>query len=149
MIPIIMLLVLFLVCARLAMGKADTPSAMGGLLIAMGAAVFAIRLQHEGPYAPPEEGNLCAAVVALVVGLGLRRRWRVCDATGKRVIRAALAVSPIILFFATYSTLAEFEEVGDLRGGIQQGFERQSFLPGTPRAMISHPHSQRGKKVDG
>ena len=121
MIPIIMLLVLLLVCARLAMGKAETPSAMGWLLIAMGAAVFAIRLQHEGPYAPPEEGNLRAAILALVVGVGLRRRWRVRDGTGKWVIRAALAFSPIILFFATYSTLAEFEEVVVLRATQPSG----------------------------
>lgn len=121
MLPIFLLVLLVYVCARLAMGKAETPSVMGWLLVLAGAAVFAIRFQHAGPYAAPEEGNLRAALLALVVGIGLSMEWHRNRGPVKALVRIALGVSPILLFFALYSTLAEFEEVVVLRATQPSG----------------------------
>lgn len=115
MLPIALLAVLLIVCARLAFGKAQTPSVMGWLLVLAGISAFAIRLQHAGPYFPPEEGNLRAALLALGVGIGLSMEWGPQRGPIKILVRIALGISPILLFFALYSTLAEMEEVVVLR----------------------------------
>jgi uncharacterized membrane protein YiaA len=102
---------------------ARTSKVVGWLMLAAGIAVFAIRLQHAGPYELPERGNLRAGVLALAIGaallvLGYRRA-----AVGASSIPALLVllVSPVVLFFALYATLAELEEVVVLRATDSSG----------------------------
>ncbi|NNL68008.1 MAG: hypothetical protein HKP30_17300 [Myxococcales bacterium] len=76
------------------------------LMLGVGLAVFAIRLQHAGPYDPPEGGNLLGAVLALLIG-GLL----LAPSLPKALRWIALAASPVALFLALYATLAELEEV--------------------------------------
>ena len=80
--------------------------AVGCLLLGVGVAVFAVRLLHDGPYAVPRGGNLFGGLGALVVGGAL---------VGFELPRVArgvlLAISPVVLFFALYATMAELEEV--------------------------------------
>lgn len=76
------------------------------LMLGVGLAVFAIRLQHAGPYDPPEGGNLLGGALALLIG-GLL----LVPSLPKALRWAALAASPVVLFFALYATLAELEEV--------------------------------------
>lgn len=121
MLQIIMLVVLLLVCARLAFGKAETPSVMGWLLVIVGIAVFAIRLQHDGPYALPRDGNMRAGVLALVLGVCLSMEWHSRGGPVKFLVRVGLFASPVVLFFALYSTLAEAEEVVVLRATQPSG----------------------------
>lgn len=82
---------------------------VGGALLAVGVAVFAVRLLHEGPYAVPRGTNLFGGLGALVLGGALL--WR---ALPRWLGWLALAASPVVLFFALYATLAEFEEVVSL-----------------------------------
>ncbi|MEN8161397.1 MAG: hypothetical protein ABFS41_15110 [Myxococcota bacterium] len=89
---------------------------VGWLMLAAGVGVFAIRLQHAGPYEMPEQGNLRAGVLALAIGVGLLLR------TPGRLVRGALlAAAPVVLFFALYATLAELEEVIVLRATDSSG----------------------------
>ena len=48
---------------------------VGWLMLLVGVSVFAIRLQHAGPYALPGGGNLIAGVLALLLGGWLVRGW--------------------------------------------------------------------------
>jgi hypothetical protein len=96
-----------------------TARIVGALLLLAGVAVFAIRLQHAGPYAMPEKGNLRAGIAALVVGLALVAPW--LRASSRVVTVALLLASPVVLFFALYSTLAELEEVVVLRATDSDG----------------------------
>lgn len=90
---------------------------VGWLMLAAGASVFAIRLQHAGPYEFPEQGNLRAGLLALGIGLVLATPWlrRATGGTASILTVVFLAASPIVLFFSLYATLAEFEEVIVLR----------------------------------
>ena len=79
---------------------------IGCLLIAVGIAVFVVRLQHEGAYAMPRGANLFGGLGALLVGAAL------LTSAGPRWLGwAALAASPVVLFFGLYATMAELEEV--------------------------------------
>ncbi len=78
-------------------------------LLAVGVAVFAVRLQHEGAYAVPRGGNLFGGLGALLFGGVL-----VWSATPRALGWLALAASPVVLFFGLYATMAEFEEVVSL-----------------------------------
>lgn len=93
----------------------------GWLMLAVGVSVFAIRLQHAGPYDFPGGGNLLGGVLAL--GLGAFLAWGPIGIGGLgAVLRwAALAASPIVLFFALYATLAELEEVVVLKATHRSG----------------------------
>jgi hypothetical protein len=84
-------------------------SILGFVLLAVGLAVFAVRLIHSGPYSMPLGGPLYAALGALLLGGVLV--W------GKfRVLSwIALLVSPLLLFPAIYSIAGESEEVISLR----------------------------------
>ncbi|MGH0037970.1 MAG: hypothetical protein ACQGVK_23310 [Myxococcota bacterium] len=82
---------------------------VGCVLLAVGVAVFAVRLQHEGAYAMPRGGNLFGGLGALGVGAALV--WR---SAPRALGWLALAVSPVVLFFALYATMAELEEVVSL-----------------------------------
>ncbi len=94
---------------------------VGGVLLLVGIAVFAIRLQHEGPYALPQRGNLLAGVLALLLGTGLVRPWLGEARLATWLARFALAAAPVVFFFALYSTLAELEEVVILRAPDSSG----------------------------
>jgi len=80
-------------------------------MLLVGAAVFLIRLQHAGTYALPRGGNLLGGVLALLLGGWLARPWLAAHRLAAPLRWAALAASPIVLFFALYATLAELEEV--------------------------------------
>jgi hypothetical protein len=79
-----------------------------GFLV-LGVVVFAVRLQHEGPYAMPRGANLFGGLGALLLG-GLL----VWPAAPRRLGWLALAASPVVLFFGLYATMAELEEVVSL-----------------------------------
>lgn len=84
---------------------------VGWLMLVAALSVFAMRLQHAGPYYLPEGGNLLAALLALALGCWLVRNW-VADSKTSRVFNLlALCASLPVLFFALYATLAELEEV--------------------------------------
>lgn len=85
-------------------------------LLAVGVAVFAVRLLHEGAYAVPRGGNLFGGLGAL--GLGAVLLW---SAAPRAVGWLALAVSPVVLFFALYATFAELEEVVSLYATDSEG----------------------------
>lgn len=95
------------------MTKPGSPSAVriifGCALLILGVAVFAVRLLHEGPYAMPRGANLFGGLGALVLGGMLA--W---PATPRALGWLALAVSPVVLFFGLYATMAELEEVVSL-----------------------------------
>jgi hypothetical protein len=94
---------------------------VGCVLLAVGVAAFAIRLQHAGPYAFPDGGNLLAAVLALLLGGWLVRDWGVARGLATPLTWLALVASPIVLFSALYATLAELEEVVVLKVTDQAG----------------------------
>ncbi len=79
---------------------------VGCVLLAVGVAVFVVRLQHEGAYAVPRGGNLFGGIGALVLGAVL-----VWPAAPRGLGWSALAVSPAVLFFGLYATMSELEEV--------------------------------------
>lgn len=118
----ILLLVLFAgACAALVVFSEKTRGPVSWILLFAGVAVFVIRTQHEGPYALPREGNLRAALLALLLGAGLARPWFGADRRAMIITRLALGLSPVIFFFALYSTLAELEEVVVLRATLASG----------------------------
>ena len=144
-IQILLLVVFIAACVGLVAGSAKTRAPMGWLLLIVGVSVFAIRLRHEGPYAIPRDGNLRAAVLALAMGAGLVRTWMGSDRRAQFLIRIALAISPIVLFFSLYSTLAELEEVVVLRATLDSGDTRDLRLwivdsEGTP--WVTMPRSK-------
>lgn len=94
---------------------------VGWLLLLGGASVFLIRLQHAGPYDFPEGGNLAGGVLALLLGGWLVRDWLGAHGLAKPLDWAAVAASPIVLFFALYATLAELEEVVVLKAANRAG----------------------------
>ena len=93
----------------------------GWLMLLVGVSVFAIRLQHAGPYALPRGGNLLAGVLALLLGGWLVRPWLGSHRLAVPLGWLALAASPIVLFFALYATFAELEEVVVLKATDQTG----------------------------
>ncbi len=82
---------------------------VGWGLLALGIAVFAVRLLHEGAYAVPRGGNLLGGLGALLLGGVL-----VSSAAPRGLRWLALVVSPVVLFFGLYATMAELEEVVSL-----------------------------------
>lgn len=86
--------------------RSTVRTVIGFLLLAVGVAVFAVRLQHEGPYAVPRGANLFGGLGSLVLG-GLLL-W---PAAPRWFGWLALAATPVVLFFGLYATMAELEEV--------------------------------------
>lgn len=78
-------------------------------LLALGVAVFAVRLVHAGPYAMPSGANLIGGLGALLLG-GLLL-W---SAVPRWLGWLALAASPVVFFLALYATMAELEETVSL-----------------------------------
>jgi hypothetical protein len=90
-------------------------------MLAVGASVFAIRLQHAGPYEMPAAGNLRAGVLALLIG-GLLLTPALGRLGAARLARGVLlAAAPLVLFFSLYAILAELEEVIVLRAADSSG----------------------------
>ena len=96
--------------------RSRTATVVGCLMLVAGVAVFAIRLQHAGPYEMPEQGNLRAGVLALAIGAGL-----LVPALGRIARLALLVAAPVVLFFSLYAILAEVEEVIVLRATDSSG----------------------------
>ncbi len=103
------------------MRLAKLRSVSGWLLLLVGISVFAIRLQHPGPYAAPGGGNLLSGVLALVFGIWLIGQWQVRGHLGTLLLVGVLLAAPVVLFFALYATLAELEEVVMLRAPDRAG----------------------------
>jgi hypothetical protein len=82
---------------------------VGWGLLALGIAVFSVRLLHDGAYAVPRGGNLFGGLGALLLGGVL-----VWSAAPRGLGWLALAFSPVVLFFGLYATMAELEEVVSL-----------------------------------
>lgn len=78
-------------------------------LLAVGIAVFAVRLLHEGAYAMPRGANLFGGLGALLLGGVL-----VWPDSPRWLGWLSLAASPVVLFFGLYATMAELEEVVSL-----------------------------------
>jgi hypothetical protein len=78
-------------------------------LLAVGIAVFAVRLLHEGAYPVPRGGNLFGGMASLLLGGVL-----VWPDVPRVLGWLALAASPVVLFFALYATMSELEEVVSL-----------------------------------
>ncbi len=89
---------------------------VGGALLVLGVAVFAVRLLHEGPYPMPRGANLFGGLGALLVGGVLA--W---PATPRAFGWLALAATPVVLFFGLYATMAELEEVVSLHATDSDG----------------------------
>jgi hypothetical protein len=121
-------------------------------LVALGIAVFAVRLLHEGAYAVPRGGNLFGGLGALLVGGVLA--W---PATPRVLRWLALAASPVVLFLAAYATGAELEEVVSLYATDSGGRPAELRLwivdradgewVGMPRTKAIE-HSLDGARVD-
>ena len=125
---------------------------VGWGLIALGIAVFAVRLLHEGAYAVPRGGNLFGGLGSLLVGGVLL--W----SAAPRVLGwGALAASPVVAFFALYATMAELEEVVSLYATDSAGRPAELRLwivdrddgewVGMPRAKAIE-HSLDGARVE-
>lgn len=78
----------------------------GVILIAIGLAVFAVRLQHAGDYAMPGGGALIGSLLTLLFGSLLL--W---SGTRRMIVWIILALSPVAIFPAVYSIVGEAEEV--------------------------------------
>ncbi len=80
-------------------------SILGLLTLGAGLAAFLVPLQHAGPYGIPGRGLVGGLLCFAVAGVLLAR------GTPAIARGVALVTSPIVLFFALYGALAEFEEV--------------------------------------
>jgi hypothetical protein len=103
---------------------------VGGLLVAAGIAVFAVRLHHEGPYPFPGTMDLASGCAALLVGaLLIRSPWRGSRAGGAWwPSRVLLGVSPIVFLLALAAFGHEAEEVVVLRTKGPEGSIRETRL---------------------
>lgn len=94
---------------RIASSPSKLRIGFGWGLVALGIAVFAVRLLHAGPYPVPRGGNLFGGLGALLVGAVLA--WPAAPRAPRWL---ALAASPVVLFFALHATGAELEETVSL-----------------------------------
>ncbi len=84
----------------------STPAWIVGMLtLCAGLAAFLVPLQHAGPYGIPGRGLVGGLLCFAISGVLLAR------GTPTVARGVALVTSPIVLFFALYGALAEFEEV--------------------------------------
>lgn len=121
-------------------------------LLAVGLAAFAIRLQHDGPYAMPRGGTLYAGLGCLLFG-GLLL-W---PSIPRGLRWLSLAASPVVFFLGLYGTMAEFEETISLYARDSSGRVTQLRLwiidredgewVGMPGAKAAE-HALDGSKVE-
>lgn len=85
--------------------RSISSSIVGLLTLGAGLAAFLVPLRHAGPYGIPGRGLVGGLLCFAISGVLLLR--------GKpKIARGlALAATPIVLFFALYGALAEWEEV--------------------------------------
>jgi uncharacterized membrane protein len=88
----------------------------GATFIVIGLAVFGVRLTHAGAFAMPGTGALVGGLLALLLG-GLLL-W---VNTPRMIVWIALVVSPVAIFPAVYSIVAELEEVISLYAADSDG----------------------------
>lgn len=81
----------------------------GILFMAIGLAVFAVRLQHDGTYAMPHGGPLLGGLGAMLLGGVLL--W---SNKPRAIGWIALVLSPVAVFPAIYGIVGELEEVVSL-----------------------------------
>ena len=95
------------------------PRKIIGLALALaGLSVFLIRLQHAGPYFPPEGGNLVGGLLALACGTLIFFDVPPSrDGTGTVGQGVLLLTSLLALYLAAFAILAEVEEVVVVRPG--------------------------------
>ena len=127
-------------------------TAVACALLALGAAVFLVRLLHEGAYAIPRGGNLFGGLGAVLLGALLV--WR---STPPPLAWLALAASPVVFFLGMYATMAELEEVISLYAIDSKGQPAELRLwivdrddgmwVGMPRAKAVE-HSLDGARLD-
>ena len=125
---------------------------VGCALLALGVAVFAVRLLHAGPYAMPQGSPLLGGLGALLLGGVL-----VWPAAPRWLGRTALAVTPVVLFIGLYATIAELEETVSLYATDSSGDPAELRLwivdrddgawVGMPRAKAVE-HSLDGARVE-
>ncbi len=84
-------------------------AALAIVLLVVGVAVFAIRLQHAGAFAVPTFGVMIGGLGAIALGGVLL--W---TGAPRPAVLLAWIASPLVLYFALYATLAEVEEVVSL-----------------------------------
>lgn len=84
-------------------------TSIGWVLLVVGVAVFTVRVFHDGAYAVPRGANLFGGLGAL--SLGSLLLW---SKTALALKWMVLAISPVVLFFGLYATMAELEEVVSL-----------------------------------
>ena len=129
------------------MSQSTPPSklriAAGGGLLALGVAVFAVRLLHDGAYAVPRGGNLAGGLGALLLG-GLLL-W---SSAPRALAWLALAVSPVVLFLGLYATMAELEEVVSLYATDRDGNPAELRLWIVDREDGEWVGMQRSKAVE-
>jgi len=89
---------------------------VGVVFIAIGLAVFGIRLIHAGAYSMPQGGGLYGGLAAIVLGLFLIWAEKL-----RPLVWLALVISPLALFPAIYSIMGESEEVISLYVVDSQG----------------------------
>lgn len=85
-------------------------------LLALGVAVFAVRLLHEGAYPVPRGGNLAGGLGSLLVGAVL-----VWPAAPRWLAWPALGASPVALFLGLNAAMPELEEVVSLHATDSAG----------------------------
>ena len=87
---------------------------VGIILLALGLAVFLVRLRHAGPYFLPEGANLAGGLGAVICGaLLIRTKPAAIGGQALRIgLTSLLAIASLVSFYmALYGTLAELEEV--------------------------------------
>jgi hypothetical protein len=116
---------------------------VGWVLVAVGIAVFSVRLLHEGAYAVPRGGNLFGGVGALLLGGALL--W---PAVPRALGWLGLAISPVVLFFGLYATMSELEEVVSLYATDSNGQPAELRLWIVDREDGAWVGMQRSKAVE-
>jgi len=116
---------------------------VGWVLVAVGIAVFSVRLLHEGAYAVPRGGNLFGGVGALLLGGALL--W---PAVPRALAWLGLAISPVVLFFGLYATMSELEEVVSLYATDSNGQPAELRLWIVDREDGAWVGMQRSKAVE-
>ncbi len=119
---------------------------LGSLMLALGVAVFLVRLQHAGPYDWPEGGNLLGGLGALALGAWLMiGRHR----TGRML---ALLVTPVVFFLAAYAVMSELEEVIVLKAPTEDLRLWVVDIEGTPWVTMpgtkEEAHGLAGAKLE-
>jgi hypothetical protein len=88
----------------------------GLTFIAIGLAVFLVRIQHAGTYAIPSAGVLLGAMSSTFLGALL-----IWPSVPRLIMWIALAVSPVAVFVSIYSIVGELEEVISLYAPNSKG----------------------------